>query len=34
LLTQLAAEGYHDADNSAIIRAFWPDPAQHGEKTS
>jgi 3-hydroxyisobutyrate dehydrogenase-like beta-hydroxyacid dehydrogenase len=33
LLTQLAAEGYHDADNSAIIRAFWPDPAQYGEKS-
>jgi 3-hydroxyisobutyrate dehydrogenase-like beta-hydroxyacid dehydrogenase len=33
LLAQLAAEGYHDADNSAIIRAFWPDSAHQGEET-
>jgi 3-hydroxyisobutyrate dehydrogenase-like beta-hydroxyacid dehydrogenase len=32
LLEQLAAEGYHDADNSAIIRAFWPDSAPHGKE--
>jgi 3-hydroxyisobutyrate dehydrogenase-like beta-hydroxyacid dehydrogenase len=33
LLARLATEGYHDADNSAIIRAFWPDSAQHTEET-
>jgi 3-hydroxyisobutyrate dehydrogenase-like beta-hydroxyacid dehydrogenase len=33
LLEQLAAEGYHDADNSAIIRAFWPESAPHREET-
>jgi 3-hydroxyisobutyrate dehydrogenase-like beta-hydroxyacid dehydrogenase len=32
LLEQLAAAGYHDADNSAIIRAFWPDSGPHGEE--
>jgi 3-hydroxyisobutyrate dehydrogenase-like beta-hydroxyacid dehydrogenase len=31
LLEQLAARGYHSADNSAIIRAFWPEEAQQGE---
>jgi 3-hydroxyisobutyrate dehydrogenase-like beta-hydroxyacid dehydrogenase len=33
LLVHLAAAGYHDADNSAIIRAFWPDSAEHGKET-
>jgi 3-hydroxyisobutyrate dehydrogenase-like beta-hydroxyacid dehydrogenase len=33
LLGQLAAQGYQGADNSAIIRAFWPDAPDQGKET-
>jgi 3-hydroxyisobutyrate dehydrogenase-like beta-hydroxyacid dehydrogenase len=33
LLERLAAQGYHDADNCAIIRAFQPEDLPRGEKT-
>ena len=33
LLEHLASHGYHDADNSAIIRAFQPQPETQRKET-